>query len=83
MNGGKNSAYGTSRVPRNDMLYNLHQGERVLTKQDANKLDKGTGNGITIAKLADTIIIREEMDIDVFAKKFAQKLQAAELNYGG
>jgi len=34
-----------------------------------------SGRSVTIAKLADTIVVREEADIDKIATKIAQKLE--------
>lgn len=71
----QNSAFGTSYIPRNNMLYNLHQGEAVLSRRDADKWREGKGNSaLTIAKIADTVIIREEADIDRFAEKLVRKI---------
>ena len=71
----QNSAFGTSYIPRNNMLYNLHQGEAVLPRREADKWRQGKGNSaLTIAKIADTVIIREEADIDRFAEKLVRKI---------
>ena len=73
--GTQNSAFGTSYIPRNNMLYNLHQGEAVLSRRDADKWREGKGNSsLTIAKIADTVIIREEADLDRFAEKLVRKI---------
>lgn len=73
--GTQNSAFGTSYIPRNNMLYNLHQGEAVLPRREADKWREGKGNStLTIAKIADTVIIREEADIDRFAEKLVRKI---------
>ena len=51
-------------VPYNDYQTRLHEGEMVLTKQEANQYrSRKNGGNINIAKLADTIVIREEADI--------------------
>ena len=38
---------------------------------------------ITIPKLADTIVIRDERDIDAIAEAFVKKLEKVSLNVGG
>lgn len=44
---------------------------------------KLTSNSINIAKLADTIVVREDADIDKIAKALVEKIIATKLNYGG
>lgn len=44
---------------------------------------KITSNSINIAKLADTIVVREDADIDKIAKALVEKIIATKLNYGG
>lgn len=78
----KPRAMGVPRVPYNNYPLMAHEGERLLTKQEASQADR-MGGGITIAKIADTVIIREEADLDKLAEKFAQKLQSQRINYGG
>lgn len=60
---GPKFAVGSPRIPRDDYPARLHRGEKVLNRREADNYDKGA-RGITIPKLADTIIIREEADID-------------------
>lgn len=88
-------ATGLNRVPRDNYPALLHEGEQVLTAQEARQ---GKGNGganldmliarivemlgktskeikIEIAKIADSIIIREEADIYKIADAIAEKLE--------
>lgn len=44
---------------------------------------KVTSNSININKLADTIVVREDADIDKIAKALVEKIIATKLNYGG
>ena len=77
---GKRSAWGTKRVVGNDVPYRLHDGERILTKQEANRYDKGlnnTGVNITINGLT----VREEADINKIANVMVRKLKEASLGY--
>ena len=79
--GGANGyATGLQYVPYDGYIAKLHEGERVLTRQEARQ---GTGKNITIAKLADSIVVREEADIDKFASALVGKLMDAKENYAG
>lgn len=53
-----------------------------MTRAEVNQQNNGNGS-VTIAKIADSVVIREEADIDKVARAFAQKLQHAALTYGG
>jgi tape measure domain-containing protein len=72
-------ATGLDRVPRNDMLVRVHEGERILTKLDADKQDRGA-TGIHIDKLADTVVIREEADIEKLAYQLYLNLEKRAMN---
>ena len=71
-------ASGLQRVPYDGYIAKLHEGERVLTKQQA---DQSAESGVHIAKLADSIVIREEADIHKIAKAFARELRLAQEVY--
>lgn len=75
-------ADGIARVPFDNYPAVLHEGERVLTRAEVNQQQNG-GGSVTVAKIADTVVIREDADIDKIARAFAQKLQQAALTYGG
>lgn len=70
---GGRSAFGTNRVPRNDMPYRLHQGERVLTRQEADRYDKGSyGNGFTVQ--VNGLTVREEADVKRIARQIVKEM---------
>lgn len=73
---GKKHYHGLSRVPYNGYQATLHKNERVLTAKENRQYAKGSG-GINIAKLADSIVVREEADIDKFASALARKIYLA------
>lgn len=76
----KNNAFGLNYVPYNDYQTRLHEGEMVLTKQEANQYRSGqNGGNISIDKLADTIVIREEADIEKVTSKLVASIQMAQL----
>ncbi|MED3854228.1 hypothetical protein P4607_22965 [Priestia megaterium] len=79
LGGGKKdkSAYhGESFVPRNGLMYRLHQGERVLSKKENRQFSKG-GNGGGIIINMGGMTVREEADIDKFASALARKIYLA------
>lgn len=92
----KSYAVGTDSVPydmnanihKGEMIIPAKQSETLrrqgigidnIDKGKRNKVVKG-GNSITIAKLADQIVVREESDIDKIAKRLARELQKAQFN---
>ena len=81
-NKGKRSAFGTKRVTKNDTPFRLHEGERVLTKQQANNLENSMGNGAITINI-DKMTIREEADIDKVAKELVDRLNRSRLAFGG
>lgn len=65
-------ATGLKRVPYDGYVAELHEGESVLTRVEA---DKEGGGSVTIAKLADQIVVREEADIDKIARALVRNMQ--------
>ncbi|MFD2671033.1 hypothetical protein [Marinicrinis sediminis] len=76
---GSHSA-GLSYVPFNGYAAKLHKGERVLTAEQ-NRQYNQQANAVTVAKLADQIIVREEADIDRIARSLAAKIREAGFSY--
>jgi hypothetical protein len=79
--------FGLANVPFNGYVSELHKGERVLTSKENKQYTNakyqgvGSGGGISIGSLANTLIVREDADIDKIAKALARELNAA-LNAG-
>lgn len=70
---------------RGGEVIDLPRGSRVYPHDEsvdmARKQGRSEGNrSITIAKIADTVIIREEADIDKLANAFVRKIEQAGLN---
>ena len=83
--GGKNKqghAIGLPYVPRDGYEAILHKGERVLTAQQNRQYNQG-GSNISIPKLADTIVVREDADIDKIASALVKKIKTNTISYGG
>ena len=79
----KKSAVGMPYVPKDDYPVLLHKGERVLTAQQNRQYNNGGGGNVSIPKLADTIVIREDADIDRVADRLVKKLKSNMVAYGG
>ena len=78
---GRN-AFGSGRIARDNTIRTLHEGEKVLTKQEASRYDKGlnsTGVNITINGLT----VREESDINKIASQLLKKINENKIVYGG
>ena len=79
---GQKSAWGTKRVVGNDVPYRLHDGERVLTRTEADRYDKGQNTqGVNI--VVNGLTVREEADINKIANKLVQKISQSRIVYGG
>ena len=70
-------AMGTGVIARDNTLINAHQGEKLLTKQEVNQ---SKSNSVSIAKLADQIIVREDADIDKIVNKLVKRLEKVSTN---
>lgn len=75
--GVPNRAMGTGVIARDNTLINAHQGEKLLTKQEVKQQNS---RSVTVEKLADQIIIREEADMDKFVSKMVKRLEKVEGN---
>ena len=69
-----NHAAGLQRVPYNNYLANLHSGEAVLPRREADKWRKGKGNSPQINITMNGTTIRENADIEKIASALVRKL---------
>ena len=76
------NAKGLPYVPYDGYETILHKGERVLTAQQNRQYNQG-GSNVSIPKLADTIVVREDADIDKIANALVKKLRTNVVGYGG
>ena len=78
---GRN-AFGSGRIARDGTIRTLHEGEKILTKQEANRYDKGQ-NTNSISVVINGLTVREEADITKIANKLVQKINQNKMVYGG
>lgn len=64
-------------LPKGSRVY-PHDKSLAMAKSEGRQ--EGKGNTITIAKLADQIVVREDADIDKLAKAFARELEDVAFN---
>lgn len=71
-------AYGISYVPYNRFPAVLHEGERVLTANQARQMDMSSGAyGVNIT--VEGLTVREEADVDRIAKELYRRLALAQV----
>lgn len=63
-------AIGENRVPRDNTLYLLHEGERVLTAREARAQDQGGVGGVNIY-MGGNYTVRQDSDISAIAEAVA------------
>ena len=79
---GQKSAWGTKRVVGNDVPYRLHDGERVLTRSEADRYDRGqNAQGVNIT--INGLTVREESDINKIASQLLKKINENKIVYAG
>ena len=78
---GRN-AFGSGRIARDGTVRTLHQGEKILTKQEANRYDKGQ-NTNSINVVVNGLTVREESDINKIASQLLKKINENKIVYGG
>ena len=74
MNGS--NAYGLKRVPYDNYVALLHQGERVLTASEARAADSSAARPVTVT-FSGPITINQDSDIDTLAGKLADAIELA------
>lgn len=78
---GRN-AFGSGRIARDGTVRTLHEGEKILTKQEANRYDKGQ-NTNSINVVVNGLTIREESDINKIASQLLKKINENKIVYAG
>lgn len=79
--GTNNAKGGTTLVgEEGPELVNLPKGSQVKSNRETRKL---LGGNVSIAKLADTIVVREDADIERIADRLADKLRDLSEDYVG
>lgn len=76
-NNGRSRAMGQKVIPRNNYPINAHEGEMLLTKQDASEYRNGRGKSSGINIIINGLTIRENADIDLLAGRVAKKINLA------
>lgn len=66
-------AIGENRVPRDNTLYLLHEGERVLTAREARAQDQGGTGGVNIY-MGGNYTVRQDSDISAIAEAVAARI---------
>lgn len=76
------SAYGLNRVPYNGYIAQLHEGERVLTAQQARQMDAGVhAGGVVIT--GNSFTVREDADVTRIASELVRQIRSAQMVYAG
>ena len=70
-------AIGENRVPRDNTLYLLHEGERVLTAREARAADRKESGGNVVVNMGGNYTVRQDSDIDAIAEAVAARVLAA------
>ena len=79
---GGTRAMGQSYIPRNNMLYSLHQGEAILTRRDADQWRQGKNTSPQINITMNGTIIRKQQDITGIAEELVRKLNQQRIIIG-
>lgn len=72
-------ASGLTRVPFDNYIALLHEGERVLTAREARQADQGAsdGGGVSVTISGNEFTVRTEADIEAIAQALAEKISVA------
>lgn len=75
-------AYGLRYVPYDGYPAMLHQGERVLTAQEARQAQRRNGSRLSVT-ITGPVTVRQNSDIEAIAVRLADEIEARALVYGG
>ena len=79
---GNSHAYGLKYVPYNGYPAMLHQGERVLTAEEARRQSRSGAGGLSVT-ITGPVTVRQDSDIDAIVMRLADEIEARALVYGG
>ncbi|MBP3931055.1 MAG: hypothetical protein J6D47_16025, partial [Peptostreptococcaceae bacterium] len=75
------------QMPSGSKVYTNTETNSILNSDKQGRQSTNTGttvdSSITIAKIADTIVVREESDIDKIANAIVSRLQQRRVAFGG
>lgn len=78
--GGINGVHaaGLHRVPFDNYLALLHEGERVLTAQEARQADRGSAGGEVVVNISgNQFTVRSDSDVEEIAQALAEQIALA------
>lgn len=75
---GRGYAYGLDRVPHDEFPALLHEGERVLTANQARQLDAGGSMAAPVSVTVQNMQVREQADIDRVAQALYEQIRIAQ-----
>ena len=79
LTGGDSHAFGLDRVPYDNYLALLHEGERVLTASQAREQDAGVSSGSQVVITGNSFSLREESDISKIAAELLHQIRLAQI----
>jgi hypothetical protein len=78
---GQPRAFGVQRVPMDNYPIIAHEGERLLTKQQANQEDRKKSAQVVVT--GNTFVVREEADIEKVAAALVREINNSRVSFGG
>ena len=79
---GNSNAYGLKYVPYDGYHAMLHQGEQVLTAEEARRQSRSGAGGLSVT-ITGPVSVRQDSDIDAIVMRLADEIEARALVYGG
>lgn len=76
--GVSTGAYGWHRIPYDEFPALLHEGERVLTANQARQLDAGSSVAAPVSVTVQNMQVREQADIDRVAQALYEQIRIAQ-----